>query len=207
MGADLAALCREAALAAIRRYSLLSIEGLQHDRSLISSCFAGTEAASSFVGPPSNISSGFISCSPSSISLSSFDFEQALGVVGPSTRTTTRVAVSQVSWADIGGLSPILEHLRQLVEWPLLYPGTFLRLGITPPRGLLLYGPPGCSKTTMVKAIACSVQASFFALSGAAVYSPFVGEAERTVRATFAQARAGAPSVLFLDEVYASNLI
>eukprot|EP00041_Stephanoeca_diplocostata_P016767 m.331461 g.331461 ORF g.331461 m.331461 type:complete len:88 (-) comp20477_c0_seq7:1121-1384(-) len=70
---------------------------------------------------------------------------------------------------------------RQAAIWPLLYPQTFRRLGISPPRGVLLYGPPGCAKTTLARALASSCHASFFVLSGADIFSPYIGDAERAV--------------------------
>ncbi|KAI8853831.1 P-loop containing nucleoside triphosphate hydrolase protein, partial [Chytridium lagenaria] len=87
------------------------------------------------------------------------------------------------------------------VEWPLAHRDTFARLGLKPPRGVLLYGPPGCSKTTLVKVIAATSGATFLALNGAEIFSSFLGESERTVRETFHRARLSAPTVIFLDEV------
>ncbi|KCV68022.1 hypothetical protein H696_05490 [Fonticula alba] len=107
-----------------------------------------------------------------------------------------------ITWADIGGLDSVKHKLRQSIEWPVLHRQAFLRLGLTPPRGVLLYGPPGCSKTTMARCIAHSTGSSFISLSGAAaIYSPYVGEAERVVRDTFAKARLAPPSVIFIDEI------
>jgi transitional endoplasmic reticulum ATPase len=84
---------------------------------------------------------------------------------------------------------------------PLLYASSYKKLGITAPRGVLLYGPPGCAKTTMVRALANSCQATFHSLNGAQIFSPYLGDAEQTVRDTFKRARLGTPAILFLDEV------
>eukprot|EP00124_Ichthyophonus_hoferi_P001530 Ihof_evm15s81 gene=Ihof_evmTU15s81 len=93
--------------------------------------------------------------------------------------------------------------LKEAIEWPIKYRESFERLGLGIPKGVLLYGPPGCSKTTLVKAVASTANCTFLAVSGAQVYSPYVGEAEKTIRELFRKARQGAPSVVFLDEVEA----
>ncbi|RKP09240.1 P-loop containing nucleoside triphosphate hydrolase protein [Thamnocephalis sphaerospora] len=129
------------------------------------------------------------------------DFEEAMQRVTPSLLRSTQVDVTPTRWEDIGGLDDAKKMLRQAVEWPLKYAASFQRLGLKAPRGVLLYGPPGCSKTTMVKAIASTSGASFFALPGASVYSAYVGESERIVREVFHRARLSAPAVVFLDEV------
>jgi len=128
---------------------------------------------------------------------------QAMTKVLPSTQRESKVQVQQVTWDDIGGLEDVKLKLRQAVEWPIMHRDSFERLGLRPPRGILLHGPPGCSKTTLVKAVATTCNANFLALSGASVYSPFVGDAEKAVREIFSKARAGAPSLIFLDEIEA----
>ncbi|RKP25507.1 P-loop containing nucleoside triphosphate hydrolase protein [Syncephalis pseudoplumigaleata] len=162
VGADLAALCREAIAAAVLRKSQAADASLEVVRS---------------------------------------DFVRALATVVPSLLRSTQVDVSMTTWDSIGGLEEAKKRLRQAVEWPMLYPDTFRRLGLKAPRGVLLYGPPGCSKTTLVKAVANTSGASFFTLSGAAVYSAYVGESERIVRDLFHRARQSRPAVIFLDEV------
>lgn len=109
--------------------------------------------------------------------------------------------VPHCSWDDIGGLEDVKRRLKMAVEWPLLHSATFSRLGLKAPRGILLHGPPGCSKTTLVRAAACQSHAAFVRLSGADIYSCYVGEAERILREGFATARAAAPCILFLDEI------
>uniref|UniRef100_A0A0D3JMB7 AAA+ ATPase domain-containing protein n=1 Tax=Emiliania huxleyi (strain CCMP1516) TaxID=280463 RepID=A0A0D3JMB7_EMIH1 len=103
--------------------------------------------------------------------------------------------------SDVGGLPHLVERLTRAVTRPLEHPEALARLGLTPARGVLLHGPPGCSKTTIVRAVAGTTRASFHYLSGAEIYSPFVGEAERAIRAFFDLGRATAPSLLFLDEI------
>jgi SpoVK/Ycf46/Vps4 family AAA+-type ATPase len=112
-----------------------------------------------------------------------------------------QLSVAPTRWEDIGGLVDVKAQLEQAVLWPLLYPETFLRLGITPPRGILLHGPPGTGKTTLARALATQGHASFFSLSGAEVFSPYVGDAERAVRDVFRKARLASPSVVFFDEI------
>eukprot|EP00051_Salpingoeca_urceolata_P016906 m.227460 g.227460 ORF g.227460 m.227460 type:complete len:794 (-) comp18815_c0_seq2:96-2477(-) len=129
------------------------------------------------------------------------DFELAMARVIPSVNRASHVDMDPVSWDDVGGLASTKLLLKQAVQWPLEHASTFTRLGVSPPKGVLLHGPPGCSKTTLVKAIATGCHATFLTLNGAQLYSPFVGDSERTLRDVFRQARAAAPAVLFLDEV------
>ncbi|KAF7728108.1 hypothetical protein EC973_006623 [Apophysomyces ossiformis] len=136
-------------------------------------------------------------------SISMADFRAAYTHVGPSIQKGFQVQVEKTTWDDIGGLESVKKKLKQAVEWPLLYKDTFLRLGLKPPRGILLYGPPGCSKTTLVKAIASSCGAAFLSINGAQLYSPYVGDSEKVVRTTFQKARATAPAIIFLDETEA----
>ncbi|XP_031400715.1 cell division control protein 48 homolog B [Punica granatum] len=128
------------------------------------------------------------------------DWECARSVVGPSITRGVTVEVPKVSWEDIGGLKDLKKKLQQAVEWPIKHPAAFSRLGISPIRGVLLHGPPGCSKTTLAKAVAHAAQASFFSLSGAELYSMYVGEGEALLRNTFRRARLAAPSIIFFDE-------
>ncbi|ORZ00213.1 P-loop containing nucleoside triphosphate hydrolase protein, partial [Syncephalastrum racemosum] len=139
----------------------------------------------------------------SSVQISIHDFKSSLSVVGPSLQRGFQVDVDKTKWQDVGGLADVKKQLKQAVEWPLLYKDSFARLGLKPPRGILLYGPPGCSKTTLVKVIASSSNASFFSINGAQLYSPFVGDSEKVIRTTFQKARASAPSIIFLDEMEA----
>ncbi|WCJ41479.1 hypothetical protein M5689_022347 [Euphorbia peplus] len=121
-------------------------------------------------------------------------------VVGPSITRGVTVEVPKVSWEDIGGLKALKKKLQQAIEWPIKHSAAFSRMGISPIRGVLLHGPPGCSKTTLAKAAANAAQASFFSLSGAELYSMYVGEGEALLRNTFQRARLAAPSIIFFDE-------
>ncbi|XP_038994206.1 cell division control protein 48 homolog B-like [Hibiscus syriacus] len=134
------------------------------------------------------------------VSLTVEDWTHAKSVVGPSITRGVTVDVPNVSWDDIGGLKDLKKKLQQAVEWPIKHSAAFARLGISPMRGVLLHGPPGCSKTTLAKAAAHAAQASFFSLSGAELYSMYVGEGESLLRNTFRRARLAAPSIIFFDE-------
>jgi SpoVK/Ycf46/Vps4 family AAA+-type ATPase len=111
--------------------------------------------------------------------------------------------VQKASWEDVGGLESVKADLVRAVQWPLLHRRVFDRFHVSPPRGILLFGPPGCSKTLLVRALASTSGASFFSLSGADVYSKYVGQAERNLSEAFRRARAARPAVIFLDEVEA----
>lgn len=104
----------------------------------------------------------------------------------------------KVYWSDIGGQADVKARLRECVEWPLLHPETFKRLGVRPPRGILLYGPPGCSKTLIAKALATEGGLNFIAVKGPEVFNKYVGESEKAIRDLFRKARAAAPSIIFL---------
>ncbi|XP_047255456.1 cell division control protein 48 homolog B isoform X2 [Capsicum annuum] len=163
VGADLEALCREAAMSAVRK---CSDSNLDYD----------------------------------SNNIHMEDWKHARSVVGPSITRGVTVEIPKVSWEDIGGLKDIKKKLQQAVEWPLKHSEAFERLGVSPARGILLHGPPGCSKTTLAKASAHAAQASFFSMSGAELYSMYVGEGEALLRNTFRRARLAAPSIIFFDE-------
>ncbi|XP_074651647.1 ATPase family gene 2 protein homolog B-like [Tubulanus polymorphus] len=131
------------------------------------------------------------------------DFKVALSTIRPSTQRGSDVLVDYrpMKWENIGGLDSVKQQLQQAVEWPILHPDAFKRMGISPPKGVLLYGPPGCCKTTLVRAAATACGATFLAISGAQLFSPYVGDSEKVIVQVFQQARAGAPSILFFDEI------
>ncbi|MFR9779304.1 AAA family ATPase [Micromonospora sp. MS34] len=129
------------------------------------------------------------------------DFAAALEVVRPTTMAASTLELASVTLADVGGLPEVKETLTESVLWPLTYPDTFARLGVTPPRGVLLYGPPGCGKTYLVTALAGSGRANVLSVKGAELLSKWVGESERAVRELFRRAREAAPTLVFLDEV------
>ena len=129
------------------------------------------------------------------------DFEAALEVVRPTSMAESTLEVAEVALDDVGDMADVKQMLTEAVLWPLTYPDTFARLGVQPPRGVLLYGPPGCGKTYLVKAIAGTGRANVLAVKGAELLNKWVGESERAVRELFRRAREAAPTLVFLDEV------
>jgi transitional endoplasmic reticulum ATPase len=129
------------------------------------------------------------------------DFEAALDVVRPTSMADSTLEVAAVTLDDVGDMAEVKQVLTESVLWPLTYPDTFARLGVSPPRGVLLYGPPGCGKTYLVKAIAGTGRANVLSVKGAELLSKWVGDSERAVRELFRRAREAAPTLVFLDEV------
>ncbi|MBN2421577.1 CDC48 family AAA ATPase [Candidatus Woesearchaeota archaeon] len=174
VGADLASLCKEAAMIVIRR--VLPDIDLKSDHSL-----------------PKDILQQLV--------ISKQDFQDALKVVRPSAMREILVEVPDVSWEDIGGLDNVKQELKEAVEWPLKTPEAFTRMGITPPKGILLYGPPGAGKTMLAKAIANESDANFISIKGPELLSKWVGESEKAVRKIFQKARQLSPAIIFFDEI------
>ncbi|TDB69494.1 AAA family ATPase, partial [Micromonospora sp. KC721] len=129
------------------------------------------------------------------------DFTAALEVVRPTSMAASTLELASVTLDDVGDLVEVKQTLTESVLWPLTYPDTFARLGVQPPRGVLLYGPPGCGKTYLVTALAGSGRANVLSVKGAELLSKWVGESERAVRELFRRAREAAPTLVFLDEV------
>ncbi|CAA9292190.1 MAG: Cell division protein FtsH [uncultured Corynebacteriales bacterium] len=129
------------------------------------------------------------------------DLLGALEVVRPTAMAESTLDIPDLTLDDVGDMVEVKQALTETVLWPLSYPDTFARLGVQPARGLLLYGPPGCGKTFLVRAIAGSGQANVLSVKGAELLSKWVGESERAVRELFRRAREAAPSLVFLDEV------
>ena len=129
------------------------------------------------------------------------DFAAALEVVRPTSMAESTLELAKVTLDDVGDMASVKQVLTESVLWPLTYPDTFARLGVQPPRGVLLYGPPGCGKTYLVKAIAGTGKANVLSVKGAELLSKWVGESERAVRELFRRAREAAPTLVFLDEV------
>jgi transitional endoplasmic reticulum ATPase len=172
-GADLAALCREAAMASLHRHLPVLTPG------------AGPVPYETLMA----------------MEVSMADFTAALGEVEPSGLRELAVEVPNVRWEDVGGLDAIKAALREAIAWPLSQPALFERAGLKPPRGILLYGPPGNGKTLMVKALASQGNLNFISIKGPELLSKYVGESERAVRELFTRARQVAPCIVFLDEV------
>ena len=173
VGADLAALCREAAMKALRR--ILPQIDLEQERI-----------------PPEILEKIFVTMD---------DFMQAFGEITPSALREITIELPTVHWEDVGGLEDVKQQLREAVEWPLKKPELFKRMGIKPPKGVLLYGPPGCGKTLIAKAVATESEANFIAIKGPEVLSKWVGESEKAIREIFRKARMSAPAIIFIDEI------
>jgi len=172
VGADLAALARESAMNALRRY----LPEIDLEKPIPVEVLEKMEVTMD-------------------------DFKNAHRGIEPSAMREFLIEVPKVSWDDIGGLEEAKQQLREAVEWPLTKPETFKRMGITPPRGILLYGPPGTGKTLIAKAVASESSANFISIKGPEVMSKWVGESEKAVRELFKKARQVAPSIVFLDEL------
>lgn len=128
-------------------------------------------------------------------------FKFALGAANPSSLRETVVEVPNISWADIGGLVDVKNELREMVQYPIEHPEKFEKFGMSPSKGCLFYGPPGCGKTLLAKAVANECQANFISIKGPELLTMWFGESESNVRDTFAKARGAAPCVLFFDEL------
>ncbi|AGC60817.1 conserved ATPase [Mycobacterium liflandii 128FXT] len=130
------------------------------------------------------------------------DLLGALTVIRPLSRSaSSEVAVGSITLDDVGDMAQAKQALTEAVLWPLQHPDTFARLGVEPPRGVLLYGPPGCGKTFVVRALASTGQLSVHAVKGSELMDKWVGSSEKAVRELFRRARDSAPSLVFLDEV------
>lgn len=172
-GADLAALCREAAMLAVRR-RLTALTS--DDRTVAHEALA-------------------------SIDLTMADCMEAIGEIEPSALREVFVEVPNVTWDQVGGLDRVKRILREAIEWPLKHAALFEQAALQPPRGILLYGPPGNGKTLIVKALATESGINFISVKGPQLLSKYVGESERAVRELFAKARQAAPCIIFLDEI------
>ncbi len=172
-GADLSALGRETAMKALRRY--LPQINLEEERI-----------------PPAVLEK---------MEVTMDDFNGAYKEVTPTAMREVYIEVSTVHWDDAGGLEDVKQHLKEAVEWPIKQPEIFTRLGIRPPKGILLYGPPGCGKTLLARAVATESEANFISIKGPEVFSKWVGESEKAIREVFRKARMAAPAVIFLDEI------
>jgi len=175
VGADLAALAREAAMNALRRF--LNTHKIDLEKDVI----------------PAEILQG--------LKVNMNDFYEALKVVQPSALREVFLEVPEVRWTDIGGLEKVKRQLKEAVEWPIKYPDLFTRLGVRASKGVLLFGPPGTGKTLLAKAAATESEANFIAIRGPEILSKWVGESEKAIRKIFHLARQSAPCIVFLDEL------
>lgn len=173
VGADLASLCSEAALQQIReKMDLIDLEEETIDAEVLNSLAVTME-----------------------------NFRFAMSKNNPSALRETVVETPNVSWDDIGGLQNVKRELQELVQYPVEHPEMYLKFGMQPSRGVLFYGPPGCGKTLLAKAIARECQANFISIKGPELLTMWFGESEANVRDVFDKARAAAPCVLFFDEL------
>jgi len=129
------------------------------------------------------------------------DFLDALRFVEPSAMREVLVQTPNVKWEDIGGLQEMKQALREAIEWPLKYPDVFEKVGVKPPKGILLHGSPGSGKTLLAKAVANESGVNFISVKGPELMSKFVGESEKGVRETFKRAKQTAPCIIFFDEI------
>lgn len=175
VGADLAALCKEAAMHAVRRV-LPDISAIPGDKPINQDILK-------------------------KLIVTKEDYDHALKIVEPSAMREVLIEIPKITWGDIGGLEEVKKLLKETIEWPLSHPDSFKRLGIKPPTGILLYGPPGTGKTLLAKAVAHESGANFISVKGPELLSMWVGESERHVRDVFRRAKQVAPSIIFFDEV------
>jgi transitional endoplasmic reticulum ATPase len=173
VGADLEALCREAAMIALRRV----LPHIDYQRGYI---------------PYETLINLYITMA---------DFQGALREIEPSTTREVYVEVSETSWDDIGGMEKIKDLLTEGVEWPLRFPEVYANVKAEPPRGVLLSGPPGSGKTLIARALANQCEASFISIKGPELLSKWVGEAEKGIREVFRHAKQAAPCIVFFDEI------
>jgi transitional endoplasmic reticulum ATPase len=129
------------------------------------------------------------------------DFREALRFVRPSAMREVLVERPSIGWEDVGGLQDVKAQLKEAIEWPLKHPDSFRNIGITPPKGILLFGPPGTGKTMLAKAVAHETESNFIAIKGPEIYNKYVGESEKRVREIFDKARQVSPSIIFIDEL------
>jgi transitional endoplasmic reticulum ATPase len=175
VGADLSGLAKEAGMHALRRV-IPDITSLKEDEAI-----------------PKDVLE--------KLKVTSEDFEYAMRMVQPSAMREVMVEVPKVKWADVGGLEEVKQALKEAVELPLNTPESFNRLGIKPPKGILLYGPPGVGKTYIVKALANESGANFISVKGPEILTMWVGESERKLRDVFKRAKQVAPAIILFDEI------
>ena len=173
VGADLEALAREAAMKTLRRV----LPSVNLDEESI----------------PSDILD--------QLEVTHEDFLTGFKEITPTAVREVFIESPNVPWENVGGLKQVVTDIREAIEWPLTQKDAFKRIGIKPPRGILLYGPPGCGKTLLAKAVATESEANFISVKGPEILSKWVGESEKAIREVFRKARLAAPSIIFFDEI------
>jgi transitional endoplasmic reticulum ATPase len=172
VGADLKALCQEAAMITLRRI----VPDFDNEHGITEEMLEGLE-------------------------VSNAAFAEAMKRIKPSTGREVFRDVADVRWSDVGGLDEAKQVLREAIEWPLRHGDLFLQVGTTPPKGILLSGSPGSGKTLLAKAVAKESGVNFIAVKGPELLSKWVGESEQSVREVFHKARLAAPCIIFFDEI------
>ena len=161
----------------------------------------GETVDDTFVDALSSLSISTPSDSSNKINVTTQQFLDAVKRIHPSAISELVSEIPNVFWGDIGGMSAVKAALQEVVEWPRKYSQLFVSLSLSPPRGVLLYGPPGCSKTLMAKALATESSLNFLAVKGPELLSKYLGESEKAIQKIFRQARLVAPSIIFFDEI------
>ncbi len=172
VGADLMAIAREAAMSSLRKI----LPKIDLDKPI-----------------PTEILDNLI--------INDDDFQNALKMVEPSAMREVLIEIPSVAWDDVGGLNEVKQELKESIEWPLIYPHLYKRAGIRSVNGVLLFGPPGCGKTLLAKAVATESEINFLAIKGPEIFSKWVGESEKAIRDIFRKARQAAPSIIYFDEL------
>ncbi|KAG9063236.1 spermatogenesis associated protein 5 [Linnemannia hyalina] len=200
VGADLAAVCREAGLKTIHRVMSKEVKSGEEGTLDLQAQFRAMAVSDSTTAAGTGKVAS-VEEKEEELMVSAEDMRLAMTDVKPSAMREIMIEVPKVLWSDIGGQEEIKQKLKESVEWPLQHPEAFIRMGIRPPKGILLYGPPGCSKTLMAKALATQAGLNFIAVKGPELFSKWVGESEKAVREVFRKARAASPSIVFFDEI------
>jgi transitional endoplasmic reticulum ATPase len=172
VGADMAALCKEAAMHALRRML-----------------------------PKIDIEKEIPQEVLDTLQITGDDFTEALKNIEPSAMREVFVEVPDIKWEDVGGLDNVKQELRESIEWPLKFKEVFSITNTTPPKGIMMFGPPGTGKTMLAKAVANESEANFISIKGPEVLNKYVGESEKAIRETFRKARQSAPTIIFFDEI------
>ncbi|NXR63054.1 NVL protein, partial [Rhadina sibilatrix] len=208
VGADLMALCREAAMGTVNRVLITSEEhGRKHTRSGGNAAEGGPEIGTDSLDELQRLLDLLKEQAPlpeeqlQKLCIEMNDFIVALSSVQPSAKREGFVTIPDVTWADIGALEDVREELTMAILAPVRNPEQFKALGLTTPAGVLLAGPPGCGKTLLAKAVANESGLNFISVKGPELLNMYVGESERAVRQVFQRARNSAPCVIFFDEV------